>query len=94
MNLEISNEMIEQMVQEEVQKQVNKWFSKKSNEYIIREYIGREIERLIKQEIIKQDIDVQNIANNLGKELIADKCAESICGEIASAFAEKFDDYC
>lgn len=94
MNLEISNEVIEQMVQQEVQKQVNKWFNKKSNEYIIRDYVGKEVKKLVELEIGKQGIDVKEIANSLGKELIANKCAESICGEIASAFAEKFDDYC
>lgn len=94
MNLEISNEMIEQIIQEEVQKQVNKWFSKRSNEYIMRDYVDREIKKLVEIEIGKQGIDVQNIANSLGKELIANKCAESICSEIAYAFAEKFGDYC
>ena len=93
MNIEISNEMIEQMVQVEVQERVAKWFNDNKNKYIIREYVGREVKALVENELRDlHPIDIKGIANNLGKDLVANKCAESICDAIAYAFADKYGD--
>lgn len=94
MNLEISNEMIEHMIKEEVKDQVNTWF-KCNGDRVIRDSVDGEVRQIVSTDIGSQRkaIDIKEIANSLGKELIANKCAESICGEIAYAFAQKFENY-
>lgn len=91
MNIEISNEQIEQMIKKAVNERVKSWFGDPSNKYFIRDAIVNAVNTEVAKRVDESKIDIPKFASSLATKELAEKIADNIGYNIASIFAEKYD---
>lgn len=93
MNIEISlkEEQIKQMVDSKIKKMIEDDIKEYTKGYRLREVVKDVVAEEIAKEVKNSKIDYNALAKTVGAELIANKCAERISGDIANAFNDKYD---
>lgn len=92
MAVEISNEQIEQMIEKAVNERVKTWFGDEKNKYFIRDAIIKAVDTEVSKRVNDSMVDIPKLASSLTSKELAEKIADNIGYNIASIFAEKYDD--
>lgn len=90
MNVEIDNEQIEKLVNKAVNERVKTWFGE--NKYFIRDAVIDAVKTEVCVRVDESRVDIPKLATSLSTKELAEKITDNIGHNIASIFAERYDD--